>query len=254
MNRYDHAGLWKRFDATSAAIMLVTYWAGLAAAAPTTYRVNFDATWSATTFPTAYPGGAHFSALIGGVHNSRVNFWKPGDLASPGIELMAERGGTSLLRGEVQAALNAGQASAIISGGGVGSPGSVSTTFEVTPEFPLATLVTMVAPSPDWFVGVHDLDLRQGSGWVSELVVNLAGYDSGTDDGLNFTSADIEATPHQPIALLGAPFTTNGPILGRFTFTRLTAVPEPATVCLAVAAVLFCSARRFRDHQVRGSL
>lgn len=216
-------------------------------AAPITYRVTFDATWSSLTYPTAYPAGAHFSSLIGGVHNTSANFWTPGSAASAGIEQMAETGGTSFLRGEVQAAINAGRASAVISGGGVSSPGSISTTFDVSPEFPLATLVTMVAPSPDWFVGVHDLDLRSGSGWISSLVVDLAGYDAGTDNGLNFTSTDIDANPRQPIAMLAAPFPTAGPLLGRFTFTRLTPTPEPtASTMAAVAATALAGVRRRR--------
>ncbi len=197
-------------------------------ATPITYQVNFNSTWSATTFPTAYPPTAHYSSLIGGAHNSSVGFWAPGGLASPGIEQMAELGDPAMLRAEVQAAIAAGKASRVIADMGTRSPGSVTTTFDVSADFPLVTLVTMVAPSPDWFVGVHDLDLRQGGGWVSKLVVDLAAYDAGTDNGLNFSSGDIEATPHQPIALLGAPFPTTGPILATFTFTHLTPIPEPS--------------------------
>jgi hypothetical protein len=195
--------------------------------AAVTYQVTFEATWSASTHPTAYPANAHFSPLVGGVHTANVAFWAVGEIASDGIEQMAETGGTSILRGEVEAAIDAATASAVISGAGVDSPGSVSTTFEVSTEYPLVTLVTMVAPSPDWFVGVHDLDLRQGGGWIDELTVELAGYDAGTDSGLDFTSANADTMPREPIALLGAPFSTTGPLLGRYTFTRLTSEPLP---------------------------
>lgn len=202
------------------------------------YNVSFNATWSAATHPGAYPGGAHFSALIGGVHSPAAGFWAPGGIASGGMELMAERGGTSLLAQEVQRAITAGVASSVIRGPGALSPDSVSTEFEVSSAFPLVTLVTMVAPSPDWFVGVHDLDLRQGGRWVDSWVVDLRAYDAGTDDGAAFTSTDIEANPRQPIALLGAPFATVGPVLGQFVFTRLTPVPEaPAWQLLAATAI-----------------
>ncbi len=39
-------------------------------------------------------------------------------------------------------------------------PGSTSLDFELTEDFPLVTLVAMIAPSPDWFIGVRNLDLR----------------------------------------------------------------------------------------------
>lgn len=226
----------------SMAILLVSSMPALGATV--NYSVRFDATWSSGTYPAAYPSGAHFSPLVGGVHNAQASFWSPGQLASPGIEAMAELGVTVLLRSEVQAAITQGRASSIIAGSGAPSPGSVSTVFTVSDDFPLVTLVTMVAPSPDWFVGVHDLDLRGGSGFVESLVVPLRGYDAGTDHGVDFTSADIEAVPHVPIGLLGAPFAATGPELGRFTFTRIAPTPEPSGV-LALAGVLV-SVRRWR--------
>jgi hypothetical protein len=38
--------------------------------------------------------------LIGATHNANVSFWAPDELASPGIERMAEMGGTTVLRNE----------------------------------------------------------------------------------------------------------------------------------------------------------
>jgi hypothetical protein len=68
------------------------------------YGVRFDATWSATSHPGTYPTGAHFSPLIGVTHNDQVTFWESGDIASSGIEQMAETGGTSILQSEFNAA------------------------------------------------------------------------------------------------------------------------------------------------------
>jgi hypothetical protein len=217
----------------------------LSASASVTYSVAFDATWSQTTHPSAYPAGAHFSSLIGGVHNDQANFWSPDSLASPGIEQMAEVGGTTNLRNEVQAAINAGTASAVIQGNGIASPGSTSVTFDVSMSFPLVTLVTMVAPSPDWFVGVHGLDLRVGSGWKNQVMVDLFAYDAGTEQGTGFSLSNPGTVPHQPIALLSFPFAAGDPRLGTFTFTRLS-VPEPTTTALVeIASVLsWLSARR----------
>ena len=212
---------------TSRPVLLKIYlaaaclFANQAAAATVGYTVEFVATWSQSTHPNAYPAGAHFSPLIGGVHNDQATFWSPGEISTVGIERMAELGATAALRTEVQAAIDAGTAASVIQGSGIVSPGSTSVTLQVSTEFPLVTLVTMVAPSPDWFVGVHGLDLRDGTGWKDELSIDLFTYDAGTDNGVTFTSADIDAVPRQPIALLGSPFAAGDPRLGTFFFKRL---------------------------------
>ncbi|MGE0638831.1 MAG: spondin domain-containing protein [Thermoanaerobaculia bacterium] len=189
------------------------------------YEVVFHSTWSSATHPGAFPLGGHFSPLVGGVHDDAVGFWLPGGLASSGIEQMAERGRTSPLDHEVEAAIATGSAREVILGGPLPhSPGSVTTSFRVSREHPLVTLVTMVAPSPDWFAGVHDLPLLENDEWVPGKVVALFPWDAGTDDGESFESADLEASPHHPILRLETgPFSGNAGStpLGTFTFRRL---------------------------------
>lgn len=195
------------------------------AATTARYRVTFDATWSAATHPTDFPASAHFSGLIGGTHAATATFWTPGGIATDGIRVMAELGGKSPLDAEVQAAVAAGRADRVLSGGGIGrSPGSVSLEFEIDAAFPLVTLVSMVAPSPDWFVGVSGLNLRPGGAWVDRITVDLHPYDAGTDGGITFQSADLTLVPRQPIArILGFPFQAGGTVapLGTFTFRRI---------------------------------
>ena len=134
-------------------------------------RVVFDATWTASTHPTNFPGGDHFSPLIGAVHNDSVTFWALEGTATAGIESMAETGGTSTLAAEVRAEIP-GSALAVINGSGTRSPGSATIqAVTVREDFPL---VTLIAPSPDWFVGVSGLSLRNADGtWVDELEVVL---------------------------------------------------------------------------------
>jgi hypothetical protein len=218
--------------------------AGAARGAAITYRVDFEVTWSQQTHPNAYPAGAHFSSLIGGVHSDQASFWTPGGLASAGIEQMAEVGGTTALRNEVQSAINMGTASAVLQGSGIASPGSTSITFDVSSSFPLVTLVTMVAPSPDWFVGVHGLDLRDGMGWKSEVTIDLFAYDAGTEQGVGFSLSNPDTAPHQAIAPLGVPFAVGDPRLGTLTFTRLTPVPEPSAWGLAGTVAVTVLRRR----------
>ena len=187
------------------------------------YSVVFEATWSAATHPNSFPRGAHFSPLIGAVHDDGVRFWANGETATPGIERMAETGGTGTLRSEIRAHIPA-NALSVITGPGLGTSPARTNPFQVVVrlDYPLVTLVTMIAPSPDWFVGVSGLSLMDDFGqWVDELEFTLYPYDSGTDDGTDYTSANADSSPKQSIhSLRGmAPF-SDAPI-GTFTFTRI---------------------------------
>lgn len=194
------------------------------------YTIDFDATWSAATHPRDFPPNPHFSGLIGGTHDDMVRFWRPGGIATEGIRRMAESGSKSPLNTEVEAAIAAGTAGEVISGGGIGrSPGRAMARFTVTPEFPLVTLVSMIAPSPDWFVGVTALDLRDGGEWARGVVVELLPWDAGTDSGVTFTSANQVTSPRQPIALITRFPLPDGMPLGTFTFRRVSPPPVDAS-------------------------
>ena len=188
------------------------------------YRVTFTSTWSAATNPQDFPASAHFSGLIGATHDARVTFWSAGTLASPGIQAMAELGSKSPLDSEVAAAIAAGTARDTLSGGSISpSPGSVTLDFEIALSHPRVTLVSMIAPSPDWFVGVSGLPLLAGDRWVDSVVVVLRGWDAGTDDGTTYIAPNAPSAPHVPIApLVDGPFLVGGhvPPLGTFTFVR----------------------------------
>lgn len=187
------------------------------------YQVVFDAEWSAATHPNSFPPNPHFSPLIGTTHTGALTLWEPGGIATPGIELMAETGSPSSLSSEVSGHINAGVADQFLNLGGVAlSPDTRTGTIDVDADFSLLSLVTMIAPSPDWFVGIHNVDLRPDGIWARELVFDLDPYDSGTDSGVNYTSGNADVTPHAPIANLSNtfPFTDSGRI-GTFTITLI---------------------------------
>ena len=191
------------------------------------YRLTFNATWSADTHPLNFPPPAHFSGLAGAVHNDSVSFWGPGQLATDGVKLMAETGDASILLNEVATSVANGSSATEIAGGGVPqSPGSVSIEFEVTRDHPLITVSSMVAPSPDWFIGVHGLSLFDGTDFVDSMTLELPVYDSGTDSGARYTSADLPTAPASAINRLtsgaaDAPFRNGTPGMGQFVIQKL---------------------------------
>lgn len=188
------------------------------------YAVTFESTWSNATHPGALPGGAHYSPLIGAVHSGAVEFWAPGGLATPGMESMAETGATTLLRSEINAAIGAGTALRRLTGPGLGTPSTATITAQLDTDHSQLTLVTMIAPSPDWFVGVAGLELLEDGRWIDEVTVPLYAWDAGTDSGTAFTSSNQNTNPQEPITLQ-----TNGPFFGTTPLATLTVQRVRAT-------------------------
>jgi hypothetical protein len=196
-----------------------------AATSAARYRATLQATWSSATHPVDIPGTPHFSPLIGGTHGTQVTFWRDGNLATPGIQNMAERGQTSTLAQEIDAAIASGGARATFIGSGqFVSPGSSSVEFDAVQTFPLLTLVSMIAPSPDWFVGVSAVPLFRNGAWVDEMRVDLDPWDAGTDGGATFEAPDVPLSPHVPVSrILTAPLSPGGRVtpLGQLIVTRI---------------------------------
>ena len=191
------------------------------------YRITFDANWLPESHPVLYPAGAHFSGLVGSVHNEQVVFWEPGQIATNGIELMAETGAKTLFIDEVNAAIEDGRALSLIDGSGIGSgDGSASIEVTVSTQYPQITVTSMLAPSPDWFVGLHNVPLFDGTDFLDEFTVDALLYDAGTDSGTQYQSANNDTQPRDIIALTTSDasdtsFVQGGPMLGQFIVERL---------------------------------
>jgi hypothetical protein len=83
-----------------------------------------------------------------------------------GIEDVAERGDNAEIFNEVNDAILAGNADQWLQADfdmfdALGS--ATLTTVTVSEDFPLLTLVSMIAPSPDWFTGVRNVSLRMSN-------------------------------------------------------------------------------------------
>ncbi|MDN5213121.1 spondin domain-containing protein [Fulvivirgaceae bacterium BMA12] len=189
------------------------------------YRVTFDATWSAQSHPADFPSNAHFSGLIGMTHAKDTSLFYINTPASLGIKDMAETGAKGNLTTEIQQIIDNGKGEFIISGGGVGSlPGRVSVEFDINISHPLVSITSMIAPSPDWFVAIHNLSLYKDGKWVGELTQVANSYDAGTDHGITFRASNQPTNPADNItALIDPPLGVNNVVapLGTMTFLRI---------------------------------
>ena len=202
------------------------------AATVTGYRILRSAGASAMTVLTrdGLPGGAHFSPLVGAVHSARVTFLESEEMASAGIESMAEVGGTSALASEVNTAISASPPTALSvlsRSRNIGTTGTATlSNVALTTDHPRVTLTTMVAPSHDWFVGVSGLSLLDASGhWLRSHEVELFPWDAGTENGTDF-SLGSPGTPTDPQGVITSipgtdPFSTEPVATLTFTLQSL---------------------------------
>lgn len=208
------------------------------------YDIVFEALWSQATHPHpdgagAFPGGAHWSPLVGALHKNSLELWKTGALASAGVEQVAETGGTTLFDGEIDAAIAANTAGSRLNGPGLFSPAVVTMTdVLVDGNFPYLTLISMVAPSPDWFAGVSGLSLKDGQDqWRAEIVVDLYPYDAGTEDGSGYSISNPDTLPRQPIhSLTGVSPFSSQPV-ARLTLIRRDIPPKQLLLPLIFQSV-----------------
>lgn len=185
-----------------------------------TYNITFNSIWNATDH-TSLPGSAHWSKLVGATHKTPNTFLQLGGLATLGIKNVAEFGSNSVFNSEVNAQITAGEADQYINGPSLGSgPGDININgLEVDSEFPLLTLVSMIAPSPDWIVAINGYNLQDSSGeWKTSVTLDLFAYDAGTDSGSNYTSGNMVTNPAQSISMLNSN-PINGNKMGTLTIT-----------------------------------
>lgn len=190
------------------------------------YEVKFTGLWNATTHPTDYPAGAHFSKMFVTTHNNTSVLFERDSLASAGIEEMAEIGETIILSSDFDAHIANNRAHAYQVGVDILSEGEDMVVIEATPEFSLLSFVSMIAPSPDWFVAIEDLNLVDSNNdWIESTEIFLEAYDSGTDSGATFLDPDMETVPQDSIKVIVNPPLGDGtlvnPALAKITLTRI---------------------------------
>ena len=159
-----------------------------------TYKVTFQTTWD----PNHPESGLRvffrdpppqFGALTGVTHHHDFRFWSPGQHPSAGVRRLALTGDTKQFQDESDFQIRINQAEFIIKGSPLmmtetkedeNKKFETSTTFPITKEFPLVTILMKMIPSPDYFLGISGKSLLDTDGeFVSSLTVPLTLYDAG---------------------------------------------------------------------------
>jgi hypothetical protein len=164
------------------------------------YEVIVDANWTNTNFATNFPSNAHFSPFVWSTHDIENIIFQNGYLANNGVKQVAETGATSVLVSLLNESNNSKFHTVA---GGIGSgDGTITFTVSANQSHPYLSLISMIAPSPDWFVGLNSLNLFENGEWLENKTIELSVYDSGTDSGVNFTSSNSVTEPREVIIKL----------------------------------------------------
>lgn len=197
------------------------------------YNITFSSNWENENVDpdkgnstATIPGNAHWSNLVGATHNSNYTLVEMGALASVGVKDVAEAGNNNALMAEVMAQVNmpnnTGNADQWLQVGFSPFAAISSATLSnvvVTTDYPLLSLVSMIAPSPDWMIAVNSVNLRDGNTWRNEIILELFPYDAGTDSGTTYGAANQVTNPFQPVSVLINEGPFNNKPIGTMTIT-----------------------------------
>lgn len=186
------------------------------------YDIVFTSNWDAHG---TLPGNAHFTELVGATHNSSVTFLEMGGMATAGIKQVAETGLFSTFNSEVTTAINANNADQFIEGPNLfPNPTSKTITISdltISSDYPLISLASMIAPSPDWMIAVNSVSLIDGGNqWISQVTLDLYAYDAGTEDGTGYSLNNPATTPQQAISSLQGISPFNSTVIGTIVFNQ----------------------------------
>jgi hypothetical protein len=164
------------------------------------YKVIVTLNWTSPNF--AVPAGAHVTTLTGMVHSKDTFLWMPGTLATPGLEDVAEIGNNTKMNAESDAIIQKNKALSKFAVTPPAVTGTIETSLMLNTNYSYVSFASMIAPSPDWFMGIHDFNLLNGNSWINDVTVDLVIYDAGTEDGDVFGYNNPASAPQQNIALL----------------------------------------------------
>lgn len=173
-----------------------------------TYQVTITSNWNVDSH-LGLPGPAHFSPVVAVSHNSDYSVFPVGQTATKGFERVAELGDSTILVREIKKAKKKGKVGSYIVTENQFVREQVSQTFEVkvTKKHPYLSFVSMIAPSPDWVIGLPSTKLfSKTNGFTEEAIsLDLFAYDAGTEEGDfggNFSLNNRATNPLESLSIL----------------------------------------------------
>ena len=116
-----------------------------------------------------------------------------------------------------------------------GGGGETSMKIVVKDKYSMVSLITMIAPSAGWFVGVDSYDLCGSDGrWKDTAIMDLLPWNTGTDSGTSFQSSDIPTIPSDVIKRITSRSNTQMGAGADKTFARVS-LPRSSTISTMAA-------------------
>jgi len=159
------------------------------------YRVRITGIWANPPFVT--PGNAHFSSFSGTVHSAAKPLINIASVSSPGFESLAESGNNTAMNAENKILVeSSSDVLDYYQSSGIAATGDAEFLLTFDEEHSQFSIFTMIAPSPDWVVGLNAFDFKKTDGtWLSETEYTeidkskIAHVDAGTKTGNQFSLA-----------------------------------------------------------------
>ena len=177
-----------------------------------TYKIIFKNLLTAKNFGDLIPPtGLNYSPLAGVSHSNRQSFFTIRGFASREVEQIAEQGINTMFIQQAKLLRRQRQGvRSIVDAGRITGPGrATAVKLTVDCKHPFVTVIGMIAPSPDWIVQINNRNLydSQRNKFVKYMSGDLIAYDTGVDDGREFTapldlSLDLPTSPKKNIAPL----------------------------------------------------
>jgi len=167
------------------------------------YKVSQTSEYWVSNYGTALPADPHYSGMVLAMHTAQYTMKAVNMAATAGVQSIAETGNSTTLQNEItasSAAMGSTKVPPTNLTGQATKLGFADFMMEADSNFPHVSLMTMIAPSPDWFAFGSAMLFENGA--FQTKAIDVYAYDAGTDSGTSYTSANNETSPKGTITEL----------------------------------------------------
>ena len=164
------------------------------------YRVTLIGDWNKLKNPDWHVDGSHFAPfVVWSYYNTIADpVYQEFTEASEGMEIMAETGAITKLKEELENEIDKGTVFDYASGDLIFTPDTTNAILHLDENNSIASVVSMLAPSPDWFIAVRT-NLHKNNNWIEDVTIDALNFDAGTDSGKKFKSFNKDTDPKEKI-------------------------------------------------------